>query len=148
MKGATNANYIPAVDFCVAEMTSTQTVNVGANWTTVGNIYARTGYNGNVISFNNTNSTFTVSKAGIYLVLFTNRHDSGAFGGTGIQFSDGSFTECSGECHNDVRMQHTIGVLPAGGTIVIRQYGDQGTMAGYGGLNRVTVVRLAQGGGA
>ncbi len=126
-------------DFFHVGMTTTQTVNVGANWTAV-NLYSTIASKGSSISFSGGN-TFTINADGTYLIQITNRHDSGAFGGTGIEYPSG-FTECTGEDANEVRNQFTIIQLSNGNTVTIKQYGDQGSMPGYGNLNHCSIIRL------
>ena len=126
-------------DFYNIAITSAQTVNVGANWTALA-IYSGIASRGNSISFSNGNK-FTINENGVYMIQLTNRHDSGSFGGSGIEYPNG-FVEATGDKASEIRTQFITLEMNAGQIITIKQYGDQGTMPGYAALNQCIITRI------
>lgn len=126
-------------DFYNVAITSAQTVNVGTNWTAVA-IYSGLASRGNSISFSDGNK-FTINENGVYMIQLTNRHDSGSFGGSGIEYPNG-FVEATGDKASEIRTQFITLEMSAGQIITIKQYGDQGLMPGYGALNHCIVTRI------
>ena len=142
MKGSTNSTGIDAVgDFCDVYLTEDKTVNVGANWTNSA-IYTLRNSRGSSISFLS-GYLFTINKAGTYLAIICNRHDSSNFGGSGINVSTGIFAEATTSLSNTPVVNFLTFYASAGTTVSIQQYGDQGTLVSYSSLNHCSIQRIA-----
>ena len=126
-------------DFFHVAITSTVTINVGNTWTAV-NAYSEMAHRGTSISFSSGN-TFTINESGVYSISLTNRHDSGNFGGSGIEYPNG-FVEATGQQTDEIRTQFVTLAMTAGQTITIKQYGDQGSLPGYANLNHCIITRI------
>lgn len=126
-------------DFFHIAITSNTTINVGNNWTAV-NTYNEVTHRGTSISFSSGNK-FTINESGVYSISLTNRHDSGNFGGSGIEYP-GGFIEATGQQTNEIRTQFITLAMTVGQTVTIKQYGDQGSIPSYGNLNHCVITRI------